>query len=190
MTAKGQMNSTSRVSIITASQAGKNSQTNGFEHTIVSSILTDLIFQRTSKEAKEEEQYRRSPPLNQRSSRVRAMRFKILNWHKHHHQLQHKSWSGIKKRMSLTYCICWSKSLLKSQWIICIEFEDWKHRINESWAKRLTNGPNKDPNNTIQLRNFHENQITKEIGLSVARANPLIWPLPELPVVWRLGLVA
>ncbi len=35
------MNPTSRVSI-TASQAGENRQTNGSEHTIVSSILTDL----------------------------------------------------------------------------------------------------------------------------------------------------
>jgi hypothetical protein len=52
MTTKGQMNPTSRVSV-TASQARENSQTNGREHTIVSIILTDLIF----KEATEEEQY-------------------------------------------------------------------------------------------------------------------------------------
>ena len=55
MTTKGQMNPTSRVSV-TASQAGENSQTNGREHTIVSIILTDLIF----KEATEEEQYCRN----------------------------------------------------------------------------------------------------------------------------------
>jgi hypothetical protein len=41
---------------VTASQAGENSQTNGREHTIVSIILTDLIF----KEATEEEQYCRN----------------------------------------------------------------------------------------------------------------------------------
>ena len=43
MTTKGQMTPTSRVSIM-ASQAGEreNSETNGHEHTIVSSILTDL----------------------------------------------------------------------------------------------------------------------------------------------------
>jgi hypothetical protein len=29
---------------LSASQAGENSQTNGFEHTIESIILTDLIF--------------------------------------------------------------------------------------------------------------------------------------------------
>jgi hypothetical protein len=52
MTTKGQMNPTSRVSV-TASQAGENSQTNGSKHTIVSIILTNLIF----KEATEEEQY-------------------------------------------------------------------------------------------------------------------------------------
>ncbi len=90
MTTKGQMNPTSRLSV-TASQAGKNSQTNGPEHTIVSSILTDLIFQRSNG--------RRvvlsEPPLNQRSSRVRATSFENLNWHKHHHSLQHKSWSLI-----------------------------------------------------------------------------------------------
>ena len=55
MTTKGQMNPTSRVSV-TASQAGENSQTNGREHTIVSIILTDLIF----KEATKEEQYCRN----------------------------------------------------------------------------------------------------------------------------------
>ncbi len=55
MTTKGQMNPMSKVSI-TASQAGENSQTNGSEHTIVSSILTDMIF----KEATEEEQFRRT----------------------------------------------------------------------------------------------------------------------------------
>jgi hypothetical protein len=32
--------------------------------------------------------------------------------------------------------------------------------------KLLTNWSNNEPNNTIQLRNFHENQITKEIGMS------------------------
>ena len=74
MTTKGQMNPTSRVSV-TASQAGENSQTNGREHTIVSIILTDLIFKRSNR--------RRvvlsEPPLNQRSSRVRATSFEILN---------------------------------------------------------------------------------------------------------------
>jgi hypothetical protein len=39
-------------------------------------------------------------------------------------------------------------------------------------AKLPTNGSNNEPNNTIQLQNFHENQITKEIGISVARAKP------------------
>ncbi len=38
MTTNGQMNQTSRVSIA-ASKTGENSQTNGPEHTIVSSIL-------------------------------------------------------------------------------------------------------------------------------------------------------
>jgi hypothetical protein len=55
MTTKGQMNPTFRVSV-TSSQAGENSQTNGSDHTIVSIILTDLIF----KELTEEEQYRRT----------------------------------------------------------------------------------------------------------------------------------
>ena len=47
MTTKGRMNPTSGVSV-TASQAGENSQTNGLEHTIVSIILTDLIFKRSN----------------------------------------------------------------------------------------------------------------------------------------------
>jgi hypothetical protein len=45
MSMKGQMTPTSRMSI-TASQTGENSKTNGPEHTIVSSILTDLIFKK------------------------------------------------------------------------------------------------------------------------------------------------
>jgi hypothetical protein len=39
-------------------------------------------------------------------------------------------------------------------------------------AKLITNDFNNDSNNTIQLRNIHENQIMKEIGISFA---PLIW---------------
>jgi hypothetical protein len=35
---------------LTASQAGENSQTNGLEHTIESSILTDLILRKTAEE--------------------------------------------------------------------------------------------------------------------------------------------
>jgi hypothetical protein len=35
---------------LTASQAGENRQTNGFEHTIESSILMDLIFRKTAEE--------------------------------------------------------------------------------------------------------------------------------------------
>jgi hypothetical protein len=48
-------------------------------------------------------------------------------------------------------------------------------------ANLLTDWSNNEPNNTIQLRDeFHENQnyqIAKEIGISVARAKPFIWPL-------------
>jgi hypothetical protein len=39
-----------RQASLTASQAGENSQTNGVEHSIESSILTDLIFRETAKE--------------------------------------------------------------------------------------------------------------------------------------------
>jgi hypothetical protein len=72
MTTKGQINPTSRVSI-TACQAGENSQTNGLEHTIVSSILTDLVFKRSNGRRAVSS----DPPLNQRSSRVRATGFKL-----------------------------------------------------------------------------------------------------------------
>jgi hypothetical protein len=85
MPTKGQMNPRSRVSI-TASKAGENSQTNGSEHTIVSSILTDPMFKRSN-----ERRAVSSDPLNQQSRRVRATSLKILNWHKYHHQLHHKS---------------------------------------------------------------------------------------------------
>jgi hypothetical protein len=37
---------------LTASQAGENGQTNGLEHTIESSILTDLIHRKTAEEVR------------------------------------------------------------------------------------------------------------------------------------------
>jgi hypothetical protein len=80
LAAKGQMNPTSRV-VVTASQAGENSQNNALEQTIVFSIRTDLI----SKETTEEVQYCRNPPLNNRSSRVRETRFKAQNGQEYRH---------------------------------------------------------------------------------------------------------
>jgi hypothetical protein len=177
------MNPTSRVSVTArpAPQAGENSQTNGPEHTIVSSILTDLIFKRKiGRRAVSSD-----PPLTQRSSQVRATSFKILNWHKYYPQLQPKSWSWILRN--------WRQI----EFLVSIESVDqnpcWKS-MNQSAsnsniectlarAKLLTNWSEYEPNNTIQLRNFHErnfheNQITKEIGISVAQAKPCIWPLP------------
>ncbi len=47
MTTKGQRNPNSKV-ILTASQAGENSQAKGLENTIVSSIVTDLISKRNN----------------------------------------------------------------------------------------------------------------------------------------------
>jgi hypothetical protein len=50
MPTKGQMKLKSRL-ILTASQAGENRQTNGSEHAIVYSILTDLIFKKIPKKS-------------------------------------------------------------------------------------------------------------------------------------------
>jgi hypothetical protein len=70
MITKGQINPTSRASI-TASQAGENSQTNGSEHKIVYSILTESIKQTwSSKEATEEEQYRQASEAAEFEQRV------------------------------------------------------------------------------------------------------------------------
>jgi hypothetical protein len=63
------MNPTSRVSVI-ASPAGEKSQTNGPEHTTVSSILTDLFFQRSNGNRRTIE------PVKQPSS---SNEFQILN---------------------------------------------------------------------------------------------------------------
>jgi hypothetical protein len=52
-----------------------SSQTNGSEHTIASSILTDLIFKRSNGR----KAVSSNSPVNQRSSRVRATSFKNLN---------------------------------------------------------------------------------------------------------------
>jgi hypothetical protein len=50
---------------------GEKSQTNGFEHTIESSILTDLIFRKSDVECSEE------TSSDQRRSPAQLMRFKI-----------------------------------------------------------------------------------------------------------------
>jgi hypothetical protein len=63
----------------TTSQAGENSQTNGSKHTIVSSILTGLIFKLRLERSNERRAVSSDPPLNQRSSRVRATSLKNLN---------------------------------------------------------------------------------------------------------------
>ena len=65
-----------RMSLI-ASQAGENSQTNDPEHTIVSSILTDLIFRRNH----ERRAVLSEPYLNRQRSWDRATLFKTQNRH-------------------------------------------------------------------------------------------------------------
>ena len=62
---------------LTASQARENSQTNDPEHTIVSSIQTDLIFRRNH----EGRAVLSKPSLNRRRSWDRATRFKTQNRH-------------------------------------------------------------------------------------------------------------
>ncbi len=52
--------------------------------------------------------------------------------------------------------------------------------VSQAGENSQTNGPE----HTIQLRNFHKNQITKEIGISVARANPFLWSRPGYPIRW------
>jgi hypothetical protein len=75
MTTKGHMNPTSRVSK-TTSQAGENSQscqTNGPEHTIVSSIPRDLIFTRNNgrRAVSPEKRSREVAKLEQRVSKFK-----------------------------------------------------------------------------------------------------------------------
>jgi hypothetical protein len=50
MTAKKGKRSTSWQARLSASQAGENRQTNGFEHKMEFSILTELIFRETAEE--------------------------------------------------------------------------------------------------------------------------------------------
>jgi hypothetical protein len=62
---------------LTASQAGENSQTNGLEHTIESSILTDLILRKTAEEERQGRTTLQETSSNQRRSPVRQMHLKI-----------------------------------------------------------------------------------------------------------------
>jgi hypothetical protein len=70
---------------LTASQAGENSQTNGLEHTMESSILTDLILRKT---AEEDDTARNILKTAKKSSSTNASQ--NSNRHKQLHQLQHK----------------------------------------------------------------------------------------------------
>ena len=64
---------------LTASQAGENSQTIDPEHTIVSSILTDLIFRRNQKE----EQYCRNQYQTGEEAEIEQLVSKKVDWKKY-----------------------------------------------------------------------------------------------------------
>ncbi len=185
MNTKGQMNPTSRVSI-TASQAGENSQTNGSVHTIISSILTDPIFKRSNWRRAESS----NPPLNQRSSRVRATSFKILNWHKYHHQLQLilESYKLKTKRMFLIHWICWSKSLLKSQWINLHQI--WRLKLFWKHIKHEQNCLQTDltmirPTPKLPWESDHERN--RNFGCTSETINlTSTWPLFDQTIIWTL----
>ena len=166
MTTKGQMKPTCRVSL-TASQAGENSQSNVPEHTIVSSILTDLIFRRNHR--------RRTalsgPPLNLRSSRTRAMRFKIQNRHNTiiNFNINFQSWI---LRITI-HKVHRSKNAVEN--FMNQTASNSKVESTLTRTKTLTNRSNHEPNNTIQLRNLYENQIMKKSRISVARAGNIFF---------------
>jgi hypothetical protein len=70
---------------LTASQAGENSQTNGLEHTIESSILTDLILRKTA----EEERHCKKHPQTSEEVQFNKCISKFESTQQLH-QLQHK----------------------------------------------------------------------------------------------------
>ena len=166
MNTKWQMNPTSRVSS-TAFQAGENSQTNGVEHTIVSSILTDLIFKRSNRThhwASEAAEFKRwlAPPTS----------FEILNWHDCHYD------NTINSNINLDLGLFKNKNKknvfnpLDQKFKIQAE-ESMNQSVSNpniesplAGAKLRTNWSNNEPNNITQLWNFHENQIMKDIGIS------------------------
>ena len=244
---------------LTASRAGENSQTNDPEHTIVSSIPTDLIFRRDH----ERRAVLSEPSLNRRRSWDRATRFKTQNRHNNsinsninldlgfseikdetripnplnhdtfvfphknplfpHNRFSNHFFSmkmaelGKKHLRKLhyrfrRYSTLPETVLLESQHLQSYDdllqilakeinktaayydhFSEfchlhwkkvgrksivgksgflWGKRINSSLArsKRLTNCSYNDPNNTIQLRDFLENQITREDRITLALA--------------------
>ena len=135
------MKPTFRVSL-SASQVG-DSQGNVPEHTIVPSILTDLIFRRNHR--------RRTalsgPPLNLRSSRTRAMRFKIQNRHNTiiNFNIYFQSWIlRIKDKIIVPIHKVHRSKKRDFHESNCVKFESWKHiNTNEnaykpiqSWTKQ------------------------------------------------------
>ena len=168
MTTKGQMKPTCRVSL-SVSQAGENSQSNVPEHTIVSSILTDLIFRRNLR--------RRTalsgPPLNLQSSRTRAMRFKIQNRHNTiiNFTINFQSWIlRIKgKLIDPIHKVHRSKNAAVEKFMNPTASNS---KIGSTLTRMipLTNRSNHEPTNTIQLQNLFENQIMKEPSLRISFA--------------------
>ena len=127
----------------------------------------------------EEKQYRRNhyKPAKQRlSSRDRATRFKtqndtIISWflRKWRQNNCPHSMESIRRGKAM------NRTALNSN------VESTLER-----SKLLTNWSNNEPSNTIQLRDFHENQDTKEPGIFVARARTFLWPI-LIPSYWYLN---
>ena len=144
MTAKGQMVPTFRVSS-TASKA---------EHTIVSSIRTDLIFRRNRGKGAAW----MNPSLNQRSDQNCGSNVlpnsKSIQEHYNSQQILIFEFFGLKTNNFMDPQSALIQISVKNAWINCIHFECWKHNDKN---QMLTNGSNDDPSITIQVRNLdHE----------------------------------
>ena len=173
MTTKGQMKPYAVRMSLTASQPGENSQTNDPDYTIVSSILTDLIFRRNH----ERRALLSEPSLNRRIPWYWATCFKIQN--RHNNSINSNinldlGFSEITKQLSLIHWTHRSKSFAEKS--TNRTASNWRIESPLARSKLPTNRSNNDPNNTIKLRDFLENQITREDRITVARAKPFFLP--------------
>ena len=159
MTTKGQMKPTCSLGW-TVSQAGENSQSNVPEHTIVSSILIDLIFRRNLRRRTAHHCW--GPSLNLLSNRTQATCFKIQNQHNAiiNFKINFQSWKLRIKTKQLSQSI--SPSIKNLCWKVhksnCIKFENWKHINTNETAYKLIQSWTKQHHSKTSIK------ISKKIG--------------------------
>ena len=149
------------------------------QHPLPPSILTDRNIRRNH----ERRAVLSEPSLNRLRSWDQATCFKTQNQHNNSinwninldlgfSEIKDKTTEPIDQNLLLK-----AKSMNQpaSNW-------NWNIQSPLARSKLLTNWSNNYLNNTIQLLDFLENQITREDRITVARVKPFFWPKTAIPI--------